>query len=1630
MSCQETTRAQQDDPYAFTESAPLQANSLVYANHSSAVGTNAVTVVSSSPGGIKTVPATIAATGGSVLATGAGPVATLSAKDAITISGTRVLGPQSFTISRGTTSQAQVIPQQLKVRYNGVVSSTASGQKTLTVTAATPVFTKPLQIKQQTTPGMSPVQPSTVTVGKLIKKVVPQKSPLLATVVAGSPKGITQVHQQPQQQQQQQPQTILQATQLTSSNSPVISAGSSILTTVTTPTGTALKLIKIPANQLSKATVTGLQSGNFIQVGTAEGARKLLASGVNVVSAKPTVTIAGSGSTPVTIAGTNSVNRPNTATIVSGLPTGAPTKIRLIQPQSQGKFFLHTPNGTTSLATSTTQISNPISIATIRNSIVRQQQINVAKPQQLLQQQQPKGHLVQVQQQQLIKQSPSPTPSSQPSTAATPIQQQVVQQKPIIATVSKQTPQQIIVQPLLKQGSAKQQKPTIQILHQKIIPAPVKLATSQESLLTKSVETGVYVTQKQGLNIQLQPQMQQQQQQQQQKQQQQPTPQQQQQKQQTFIAKPVQASILQNNPPQTLLQQQPQQQQAQQFLLNAKIQSPSIKIQGQVQSQHALPQQQQSLGSPQLQAKQPQSSPQMQVKQRKGIQVATQSTLLLQQQQPQQQPKQVVQKSVPVSLLTNSTSQASTGSLLIKTVGTGVGNRNGKQVVNSSGGQLVMPVRSVGQTSLLIKPESVVVPVKLPAPSTATTQLGTTTVASASPTPGPLLAAAETKATVLGAAKTTTSSSSFSPVHPKEKSGVLSETKSLITAGAKPGTPVMVKAMPSPQPVQPNTTGKGAGRATTTAVKKCGGTGQKNNPSAPVGKQPKGKRTYTQRATQQIGNSEKLPNDSLEKIAVPSPAGLEPPVSTGGKLPMFGVTKVKTEEGVTVGAADDDELDVKPPKLKYGSGHRGVGGGAIAVPISRPQLREWHAPGSYMFDLKDPDDDSEDEDEYFDESRNTLSFWYEESIAVVVPEATTSWSLNPPQLPRAGPSGYGGSGRGNKEKKVEPKFEIRQLTRDEQLELKKAYLQRRALQCRNGLRVRNVTAAKRRLKALGALVKKLEIQREQSLNEEREKPKCLSDGCNEAALVMTTHCYNHITENTNQRLFQRCTAKFSDNSQCRAPVFDVTQELILCKEHAWKHDNHDKMSQEVKQKQKPLSTASVTAMVTATAAAARKKPKPLPPPVVVRPQKRAKVKKKKLTPLQQQMLLHQQQYKQFLGNNQHQHHHVQSIQANQQQQLQQQPPQQRKPIQKQQQQSLLINGQVLKQQQQPGVNLNYVNELRVQQHQQPKPQQSLLQPTQSITSFHQQQNHQYVVNSTSSIDPIDHIPLGTSENHTIGDPNVIETSIFDDQHHQHQSHSTIHMVDQIHQQQQQQQHQEQQILQSQHDFQQFGQQHQVTEDQLLLDYMQQQQELQQQELQQQMQQQQQQQQLQYVHDGSVDVGGAGGVHHQHHHHHNQVVMQQPMLQTPLSQDLLSVCENSSAYASSEDTGVGGLSESEILGAQDVNEEIIPFMLNNLPDALNDLIFTDGTDQTEHVGSHVPFENNGAEAEDVLFTRVLDDMTMNGESANFLGEFLNNCSDEILNGADICSEQILHSPNTGNDIRGLVHTLNAPSEYSA
>lgn len=64
--------------------------------------------------------------------------------------------------------------------------------------------------------------------------------------------------------------------------------------------------------------------------------------------------------------------------------------------------------------------------------------------------------------------------------------------------------------------------------------------------------------------------------------------------------------------------------------------------------------------------------------------------------------------------------------------------------------------------------------------------------------------------------------------------------------------------------------------------------------------------------------------------------------------------------------------------------------------------------------------------------------------------------------------------------------------------------------------------------------------------------KCGIPTCPNNALALTAYCYLHITLNADQKLFHPCTAKFSDNSQCRVPVFDISHELPLCPEHAWK----------------------------------------------------------------------------------------------------------------------------------------------------------------------------------------------------------------------------------------------------------------------------------------------------------------------------------------------------------------------------------------------------------------------------------------------------------------------------------------------
>jgi INO80 complex subunit D len=66
-----------------------------------------------------------------------------------------------------------------------------------------------------------------------------------------------------------------------------------------------------------------------------------------------------------------------------------------------------------------------------------------------------------------------------------------------------------------------------------------------------------------------------------------------------------------------------------------------------------------------------------------------------------------------------------------------------------------------------------------------------------------------------------------------------------------------------------------------------------------------------------------------------------------------------------------------------------------------------------------------------------------------------------------------------------------------------------------------------------------------------------ADACSSLALPCTQHCIRHIMYNVDQLLFEHCTAKFSDNTQCCVPVFDICHELPLCMEHARKRVSHN-----------------------------------------------------------------------------------------------------------------------------------------------------------------------------------------------------------------------------------------------------------------------------------------------------------------------------------------------------------------------------------------------------------------------------------------------------------------------------------------
>lgn len=164
-------------------------------------------------------------------------------------------------------------------------------------------------------------------------------------------------------------------------------------------------------------------------------------------------------------------------------------------------------------------------------------------------------------------------------------------------------------------------------------------------------------------------------------------------------------------------------------------------------------------------------------------------------------------------------------------------------------------------------------------------------------------------------------------------------------------------------------------------------------------------------------------------------------------------------------------------------------------------------------------------------------------------------------------------------------------SREERIEITRHEFQRHLFQIK-----RSNVGLSNKLPVIGPryLKQKKRLKKSKQYHANLPLPKiCEIDNCSSPAMPCARHCIIHIMHNTDQVLFQYCTAKFADNTQCSVPVFDITHELPLCREHTRKRD-HYKLHHEAKPKK------------------LRKKVKPS---AMIRPQKRSKKKKKPHKPL-------------------------------------------------------------------------------------------------------------------------------------------------------------------------------------------------------------------------------------------------------------------------------------------------------------------------------------------------------------------------------------------------------------------------------
>lgn len=150
--------------------------------------------------------------------------------------------------------------------------------------------------------------------------------------------------------------------------------------------------------------------------------------------------------------------------------------------------------------------------------------------------------------------------------------------------------------------------------------------------------------------------------------------------------------------------------------------------------------------------------------------------------------------------------------------------------------------------------------------------------------------------------------------------------------------------------------------------------------------------------------------------------------------------------------------------------------GAIAIPLNR----EWHAPDSYVFDISTPGSMS-----YSTVSRAPLvqDVWFNEIYASTEMDSDAAAAMAGGMRPRkVGRKTAGDDPNGKLLLNLDRDGgELKKLSRDERLELKRALLRRKTVQYWNGQKLRTNVASKKRFTDVGKMLSKVDHQREMAL---------------------------------------------------------------------------------------------------------------------------------------------------------------------------------------------------------------------------------------------------------------------------------------------------------------------------------------------------------------------------------------------------------------------------------------------------------------------------------------------------------------------------------------------------------------------